>query len=265
MHMPSGTAGLRILPNLLVLGVSAISLDSCERMATPQVTEEMVQTYPLAAGAKVKVETSRGAISVSDWDRQECKVEAVKYASDSEQLASITLTVDAKGDSASIRGTAPQGNGNNTENGPRVDIRVWVPRDAELENIASGRGEVTIREIDGNVVALIVNGSVLAEHVAGNLTLKCVNGRTVARLTTLASGQCVDLETVNGSTSVVLPVQASADISAHVYQGMVLSDLDLPIEPDFPAGMKLVGRVGAGGATVQARTANGSVSVWKGH
>lgn len=40
--------------------------------------------------------------------------------------------------------------------------------------------------------------------------------------------------------------------------------LGLPIEPDFPAGRKMTGQLGAGGATVHARTANGSVSIWKG-
>jgi hypothetical protein len=264
MRLPCGTECLRLVPKLVLLCLSMISFDSCEQLAKPQITEETVQTYPLSAGAKVKVESSCGAISVSGWDREECRVEAITRASGSAELALTTLEVDAPGDRVSIRATAPPGTGSNPNQGPRVDIRMWVPRDAELENIVSGRGDVTITDTDGNVVACSVNGSVLVERVTGDLTLKCVNGRTVARLSTLGIGQRVDLETVNGSTTVVLPVEASVEVSAQVVNGNVISDLGLPIEPDFPAGRKMEGRLGRGGATVSARTANGSVSIWKG-
>ena len=264
MRPPSGITNLRFLPNLVLLCLSMIGFDSCEQLAKPQITEETVQTYRLSAGAKVKVESSCGAISVSGWDREECRVEAVRRASGSAELALITLEVDAMGDSVSIRATAPPGSGSNPNHGPRVDIRMWVPHDAELENIVSGRGEVTIIDTDGSVVAWSMNGSVIAERTRGNLALKCVNGRTVARLSTLANGQRVDLETVNGSTTVVLPAQASVEVSAQVVNGNVISDLGLLIGSDFPTGRKMEGRLGTGGATVSARTVNGSVSIWKG-
>ena len=264
MRSLSGTTNSRILPNLVLFCLSMIGFDSCEQLAKPQITEETAETYPLSAGAKVKVESSCGAISISGWGREECLVEAVKRASDSAELDLITLEIDATEDHVSIRATAPPGTGTNPNDGPGVDIRMWVPHDAELENIISGRGDVTILDTAGDVVASSVNGSVLVERTTGDLTLKCVNGKTVARLSTLTDGQRVDLETVNGSTTVVLPVDASVEVSAYVANGGVLSDLGLPIESDFPAGRKMAGRLGAGGATVSARTANGSVSIWKG-
>jgi hypothetical protein len=201
-----------------------ITLDSCEEVAQPQVTEEAVETYPLSAGAKVRVESSCGAIVVSGWDREECRVETVKRAADSGQLALIALQVDATGNRVSIRAAVPPGTDSNPNHGPRVDLRMWVPRGVELENIVCGRGDVRIEETYGNVVASSVNGSVLAERTRGDLALRCVNGRTVARLSTLAEGQRVDLETINGNTSVVLPAQASVDVSAQVANGSVISD-----------------------------------------
>jgi hypothetical protein len=212
MRLPSEITCLRLLPNLVLFCLSMIGFDSCEPMAKTQITEETAQSYALSAGARVKIESSCGAISISGWDREECRVEAVKRASDSAELALITLDLEAAGDRVSIRAKAPPGTGRNPNQGPRVDIRMWVPRDAELENIVSGRGDVTIIDTDGSVVASSVNGSVLVERSTGNLTLKCVNGRTVARLSTLANGQRVDLETINGSTTVVLPVEASLEV-----------------------------------------------------
>jgi hypothetical protein len=264
MRFPFETTNLRLLPNLVLFCLSMIGFDSCEPVAKAEITDETAQAYALAARARVKVESSCGAIFVSGWDREECRVEAVKRAYDSAELAMITLDVEATDDRVSIRAAASPGTGSNPKQGPRVDIRIWVPRDAELESIVSGRGDVTIIDTGGSVVASSVNGSLLVERSTGNLTLKCVNGRTVARLSTLAKGQRVDLETINGSTTVVLPMEASLEVSAHVLNGNVTSDLGWAIEEDFPAGRRMAGRLGAGGAIVSARTINGSVSIWKG-
>ena len=263
MRALAGVTNSRILPNLLLFCLSMIGFDSCEQMAKLRIMEETVKSYPLSARAKVKVESSRGSITVTGWDRAEWRVEAARWASDAAELALITMEIDATEDHVSIRATAPPGTGSNPNDGPRTDIRMWVPHEAELEHIISGRGDVTITDTAGEVVASSVNGSVLVERSAGNLTLKCVNGRTVALLSTLAMGQRVDLETVNGSTTVVLPVDASAAVSAHVANGNIMSDLGLPITDDFPAGRKMEGRLGAGDATVSARTANGSVTIRK--
>jgi hypothetical protein len=264
MRLPSRISSLRLLPNLVLFCLSMIGFDSCQPMAKTQITEETEQTYALHAGARVKVESSCGAISVSGWDREECRVKVVKRASDSAELALITLDVEVSDDRVLMRAKSPRSAGSDPNQGPRVDISMWVPRDVELENIVSGRGDITIIDTDGSVVASSVNGSVLVERSTGNLTLKCVNGRTVARLSTLANGRRVDLETINGSTSVVLPVEASIEVSAQVLNGNVTSDLGWAIEEDFPAGRMMAGRLGAGGATVIARTVNGSVSIWKG-
>jgi hypothetical protein len=254
---------LRVLPNLVLFCLSMIGFDSCEQMAKLRIMEETAQTYPLSARAKVKVESSCGAITVSGWDRAECRVEAAGWASDAAELALITMKIDATEDHVSVRATAPSATGSDPNNGPRIDIRMWVPQDAELENIISGRGHVTIQDISGNVVASSVNGSVLVERSTGDLTLKCVNGRTMAVLSALESGQRVDLETVNGSTTVVLPADSSAEVSACVANGNIMSNLSLPIVDDFPAGRKMEGRLGAGDAIVNARTANGSVTIRK--
>jgi hypothetical protein len=263
MRSISGISYFRPLPNLLIFCLSMLGFDSCEQLTKLRIMEETSQTYPLSPGARVKVGNSCGAITVSGWDRAEWRVDAARWASDSAELALITMEVDATEDYVSIHATTPPGAASSSQVGPRIDIRMWVPRNAELENILSGRGHVTIQDIAGDVVARSVNGSVLVERATGNLTLKCVNGRTVALLSALAIGQGVDLETVNGSTTVVLPIDASADVSAYVANGNVLSDLGLPIMDVFPAGRKMEGRLGVGGAVVNARSANGSVSIRK--
>ena len=45
-----------------------------------QLTEEFHQSYPLADGGRVSLENINGAVHISGWDKNEVKVDAVKYA-----------------------------------------------------------------------------------------------------------------------------------------------------------------------------------------
>jgi hypothetical protein len=154
-----------------------LGFDSCEQLAELRIMEETAQTHPLSAGGRVKVESSRGSITVTGWDRTEWRVEAARWASDSAELDLITLEIDATEDHVAIRATAPPGTGSDPNDGPRVDIRMWVPHKAELEHIISGRGDVTITDTAGDVGASSVNGSVVVERSVGNLTLKSMHPR----------------------------------------------------------------------------------------
>ncbi|MCL4178826.1 MAG: hypothetical protein KJ072_13930 [Verrucomicrobia bacterium] len=123
MKLPfSGTPCLRLLPNLVLLGLSLIGFDSCERLAEKPVTEVTVQAYPLSSAAKVRIESSCGAITISGWDREECKLEAVKRAGNSVELTAISVEVEVHGDRVAVRATAPPGTDSNPNHGPRVDL-----------------------------------------------------------------------------------------------------------------------------------------------
>ncbi len=43
-------------------------------------TEEFHQTYPLSAEGRIERDNINGAVHISSWDRNEVKVDAVKYA-----------------------------------------------------------------------------------------------------------------------------------------------------------------------------------------
>lgn len=253
----------QFLTHLLLAGLVGADLSSCQPSVNREVTEVWRQGFPLAADGQVVVENPTGAVWIAGWDRAEVQIEAVKRARDPRELEGIAIRVDPTPERVEVRSVLPRGPAQRPADLPRVDYTMHVPRGASLENIAAGRGAVTVTRVAGPVVASSVNGSVTAEDTGGPLKLHCVNGRVVARVSALAAGQVIELETVNGSTSVVLPATAAADVVARVVNGNLSCDFPLPIELDHPAGLKLEGRLGEGGARVTARTVNGLVRIGK--
>jgi hypothetical protein len=253
----------QLLTHLLLAGLVGADLSSCQPSVTREVTAVSCHRHALTADGRVAVENPTGDIWIAAWDREEVQIEAVKRARDPAELDRIAIRVDRSPDRFEVRTDLPRGLGARPTDLPRVDYTVHVPRGARLATITAGRGAVTVKGVAGAVVASSVNGSVTAEDTGGDLKLHCVNGRVVARVNALAAGQVIELETVNGSTGVVLPAAAAADVAARVVNGTLSCDFPLSVEPDDPAGLKLEGRLGGGGARVTARTVNGLVRIGK--
>jgi len=71
--------------------------------AQGKLTEEFHQTYPLSPGGSVELKNINGAVHITAWDRNEVKVDAVKYANSQERLDDAKIRIDAEKDTVSIR------------------------------------------------------------------------------------------------------------------------------------------------------------------
>src|ERR1017187_4378070 len=100
-HRQSATwfgAALGTVCALLVLALGAHASD--HRGA---LREEFHQTYALTAEGRVEPDNINGPVHISSWDRNEVKVDAVKYADTKERLDEAKIEIDARNDSISIR------------------------------------------------------------------------------------------------------------------------------------------------------------------
>ena len=70
-------------------------------------TEEFHQTYAIAADGRVELDNINGAVHISSWDRNEVKVDAVKYADTKERLDEAKIEIDSGKDYLSIRTKYP--------------------------------------------------------------------------------------------------------------------------------------------------------------
>src|SRR5260370_41500674 len=96
-HRQSATwlgAALGTVCALLILALGAHAAD--HRCA---LTEEFHQTYVLTADGRVELDNINGPVHVTGWDRNEVKVDAVKYADTKERLDEAKIEIDSRNSS----------------------------------------------------------------------------------------------------------------------------------------------------------------------
>ena len=121
----------------VILGtVCALLLTAAEGRALEaqgKLTEEFHQTYPLSPGGRIELKNINGAVHITAWDRNEVKVDAIKYANRQERLDDAKIRIDADKDTVSIRTEYRQHDlpfDSSGENNPAsVEYTLTVPRD----------------------------------------------------------------------------------------------------------------------------------------
>ena|SRR5579863_90406 len=244
---------------LLVLSLGAQASD--HRGA---LTEEFHQTYALTADGRVELDNINGAVHISSWDRNEVKVDAVKYADTKERLDEAKIEIDSGKDSLSIRTRYPDRNNNwnwGSHNNPAsVEYTLTVPRTARLDEIKLINGSLDVTGVSGEVRASCINGRLEAHDLAGRARLETINGRLDARFTELA-GNSVELNSVNGSVELTIPSDSKAEVEASTVSGNIENDFGLHVNHHRYVGHDLRGELGAGGTHIKLENVNGRIEI----
>ena len=261
-HRQSATwlgATLGTVCALLVLALGAHASD--HRGA---LTEEFHQTYALTADGRVELDNINGDVHISSWDRNEVKVDAVKYADTKERLEEAKIEIDARNDAISIRTKYPDHDHNwnwGSHNNPAsVEYTLTVPRTARLDEIKLINGELDVTGVSGEVNASCINGRLEAHNLSGRARLSTINGRLEARFDQL-SGQKVELNSVNGSLDLTIPSDSNAEVEASTVSGNIGNDFGLHVNHHRFVGHDLRGELGTGGARIKLSNVNGRIEV----
>jgi hypothetical protein len=124
-------------------------------------------------------------------------------------------------------------------------------------------------------VGKTVNGDIEAESLAGPVALKTVNGSATFSTSSYGDASTVNgsirgrlgssvwndklaFHTVNGSITLALPTDTSADVRASTVNGEISTDFPLTVTGKF-SPRRLNGTIGGGGRTLELETVNGSV------
>ena len=244
---------------LLILALGAHASD--HRGA---LTEEFHQTYALTADGRVELDNINGSVHISSWDRNEVKVDAVKYGDTKERLDEAKIEIDSRNDSLSIRTTYPEHNQNwnwGSHNNPAsVEYTLTVPRTARLDEIKLINGSLDIAGVSGEVNASCINGRLEAHNLAGRAHLSTINGHLDARFDQLA-GHSVELNSVNGSVDLTIPSDSNAEVEATTVSGGINNDFGLHVNHHRFVGHDLRGELGSGGTHIRVSNVNGRVEV----
>lgn len=141
-------------------------------------------------------------------------------------------------------------------NDVEVSFRVSLPAGLRFAG-RTVNGGVSVRDLEGDVEATTVNGSVTVA-TAGRATARTVNGSIDARVGRADGREPLSFETVNGRIEVELPEGASADVDARTVNGSIDSDFPLDVRGRW-AHKRASGEIGGGGRELELKTVNGSI------
>jgi DUF4097 and DUF4098 domain-containing protein YvlB len=227
-------------------------------------TEEFHQTYAIAADGRVELDNINGAVHISSWDRNEVKVDAVKYAGTKERLDEARIEVDAGKDYVSIRTKYPDHDLNfnwGSHNNPAgVEYTVTVPRMARLDEIKLINGSLDITGVSGEVRASCINGKLEAHNLSGRAELSTINGHLDARFDQI-SEKSVELNSVNGSVELTIPSDSKARLEASTVSGGIENDFGLHVNHHRFVGHDLRGELGNGGPRIKLANVNGRIEI----
>jgi DUF4097 and DUF4098 domain-containing protein YvlB len=228
------------------------------------LTEEFHQTYALTADGRVELDNINGAVHISSWDRNEVKVDAVKYADTKERLDEAKIEIDSRNDSLSIRTKYPDHDQNwnwGSRNNPAsVEYTLTVPRKARLDEIKLINGSLDVNGMSGEVNASCINGRLEAHNLAGRARLSTINGRLNAQFDQLAR-QNMELNSVNGSVDLTIPSDSNAEVEATTVSGGINNDFGLHVNHHRFVGHDLRGELGSGGTHIRISNVNGRIEV----
>jgi DUF4097 and DUF4098 domain-containing protein YvlB len=229
-----------------------------------QVTEELHQTYPLTSTGRIELDNINGDVHISTWDRDEVKVDAVKFADKKERLDEAKIEIDAGQDHVSIRTkykdhdqTFNWGSHNNPAG---VEYTLTVPRAARLDEIKLINGSLDVAAVSGEVTASCINGQLNARDLAGPAHLSTINGRVQARFSQL-SHSGIELNSVNGSVDLTIPSDAKGEIEAETVSGGIGNDFGLHVNHHQFVGHDLRGELGTGGPHIKIENVNGKIEI----
>ena len=258
----SATWSGAILGTACALFAFAVSARASERRGA--LTEEFHQTYTLTPDGRVELENINGDVHISSWDRNEVKVDAVKYADTKEQLDEAKIEIDSGKDYLSIRTkyrdhdqTFNWGSHNHPAG---VEYTLTVPRTAHLDEIKLINGELDVEGVSGEVRASCINGRLDAHNLSGPAKLSNINGRLDARFDQL-SGSGIELKSVNGALSLTIPSDSNARVEASTVSGGIDNDFGLHVNHHRIVGRDLRGELGSGATHIRLQNVNGRIDI----
>jgi DUF4097 and DUF4098 domain-containing protein YvlB len=261
-HRQSATWFGAILGTVFAVLIFALGAQASDHRGA--LTEEFHQTYALTADGRVELDNINGSVHISSWDRNEVKVDAVKYADTKERLDEAKIEIDSRNDSLSIRTKYPEHdqswNWGSHNNPASVEYTLTVPRKTRLDEIKLINGSLDIAGVSGEVNASCINGRLEAHNLAGRARLSTINGRLNAQFDQLAR-QRMELNSVNGSVDLTIPSDSNAEVEASTVSGNIDNDFGLHVNHHRFVGHDLRGELGSGGTHIRISNVNGRIEV----
>lgn len=181
---------------------------------TDRYREDFHYSYPLAAGGSVQLESFNGSVEITGWDKDLVEIDGTKYASNEIRMKEMKVDISDSPNNVTIRTVRPMNHFGNAG----VKFMLHVPKRADLPNITTSNGHVTIDGIEGHTHVHTSNGGIHATGLKGSLDAQTSNG--AVELTDVTGDTTV--RTSNGSVRAEV---RKGNFDAHTSNGSITARL----------------------------------------
>jgi hypothetical protein len=228
--------------------------------ARPALGEERVweKRFALPPGGHVSVVNVQGSVLVEGWDRAEVEATvAMRSQIPTDQLDDVQVAVEATPDAVAFHTLYPSG----LDTPIRVDYRLRVPRQVQLEELSTLEGDIVVHDVEGAMAAHSLHGDIEGIDVAGSVSAHALTGNILISLDALPDRHLpIQLATINGNLDLILPAQANANLELSTVAGNIAGNYPFRVS-SVPGDSTRRAQLGAGGVRVELRTIRGNIRV----
>ena len=231
-----------------------------------RLSELFQQTYTVSPATRISLENINGGVHITAWDRNEVKVDAVKYANSQKRLDEAKIQVVATADLVSIRTEYVReeqtfSRKNDQDDPASVEYTLMVPRGARLDEIKLINGPLEVEGVAGEVRASCINGAVALRRLPGRVRLSTVNSLLEAEFDRLSKDSAIELSSVNGPVQITLPSDASAELEASTVHGAISNDFGARVHNHEWIGHDMRAELGGGETRIRLSNVNGTIEI----
>lgn len=237
-------------------------------------------TVPLsdpAKRAKIKVHINSGSVSIKGTTRKDV---LVRYRSAEDPSAKEATKNGLKrigGEGIDLE-VAEESNNMKILSGSwnsKLALEVEVPAGADLDVKTYNDGDLSVDNIQGEVVLTNYNGAITALGVSGSAVATTYNGDVKVTFNKVTPDTPMSFSTYNGDIDIALPSAQKASVKLKTEQGDIYSDFDLTFKKPEPVQQKDAkggvyrvvvedwkrGDINGGGSEITIKNYNGDIFV----
>ena len=106
-----------------------------------------------------------------------------------------------------------------------AEFKISVPRAMALDIKTEAGGDLTVKNIDGDIDVSNMNGEVKLEGIAGSAVVNTMNGEVHA-IYAKAPQKLVSITSMNGEVELRVPADTKANVRLRTHNGSILTDFD---------------------------------------
>lgn len=160
----------------------------------------------------------------------------------------------------------------------KVHVVARIPRLADMEISTTNNGEITVSNVQGNLVLSNTNGPITATNISGSVIAESVNDNIDVSFEAIGDEVAMSFASVNGNLTLGLPDDAGVELRIDIADGEIVSDFEVEVKPSSPTitreddergGVEvrvesvIVANINGGGTVVKMKTLNGDINIRK--